>query len=101
MKKAVIGLLVLGGLYFAFAKPKSATSVAQIDETNNDVFAKYNNRIVVDANGYWMIIRDGKYFGIAGDTVQDWQNANPSNIEPIKVNEDIWIAYNDRFGGTL
>lgn len=100
MKKVLLIGLLLGVGYYAFGKKSNDLSNENIGE-NNDIFVKYNNRIVSDINGYWMIIRDGKIFSVKGGTVQDWYNANPTNTEVVNAPEDIWIAYNDYYGGII
>lgn len=100
MKKVLllVGIFAVG--YYAFGNKSNAPANEMIEQ-NEDIFVKYNNRIVSDINGYWMIIRDGKIFSAKGGTVQDWYDANPTNTEIVNAPEDIWIAYNDYYGGII
>ena len=96
MKKVLIIGLLLGAGWYAFAGKKDAPA------DSKDVFVKYNGRIVSDAKGYWMIIRNGKLYSVKGTSAQDWFDANPNNKEVLSVPENIWEIYSkEHFGGLL
>lgn len=60
---------------------------------SSDIFVKYNNRIVADATGKWMLIKDGKIYGPNGQaSLDNWYAANPGK-DVIMAPEDIWVYY--------
>ena len=106
MKKAILVLAVLGAGYYAYTKYGKSEKLDPTDENAeipNDIFTLYNNRIIKDKDGYWMLVKDGHlYSPVSIDTVQAWQKANPQNAEIINVQESIWLTYSsDKAAGSF
>lgn len=98
MKKPIIliGALVLGVL--AYNHLYGNTTSTTTTTTTDDVFKKYDNQIIEDADGYWMLVKDGKLFTPTSiTTVQAWQNANPTKPGVVKVNTKVWDTYGQAY----
>lgn len=93
MKKILIGLAVLGGLYYAFGQKKTATASTLPGTQNNDV-SNLNGKIVInDDNGNWLAIIDNKaYFTANVQAIADFQ-AKYGNSEPIHVTSAELVNY--------
>lgn len=88
MKKFLVVALLLGGAYAVFGGTKktennSVDSFPTIDEfgENADFLTKYNNQIVIDVNGYWSVIENGKLRPASNDDLALKQNT---------VKFDVW-----------
>lgn len=105
MKKILIVALVAGGLYFAFGRKPKTAEVTEIPESDgeNDIFTKYNNKVIYDKDGYWMLVKDGKLFTTPTlETLQAWQALNPESGDPVEVQSSVWLTYNaTNYGGTF
>jgi hypothetical protein len=106
MNKLLIGAALLGLTFVAVkaATPKNAAPsnenqlpIAPANPTSGDLLVKYNNRIVVDKNGYWMLIKDGRIYPPKDQaSILAYQTANPQFKEVLKVTDDIWMFYSKR-----
>ena len=105
-KNLILGLAVAGALYWQFGRKKGEPESTESYEgspiisptiINGDTFAKYNNRVLVDANGFWMLIKNGKiYSPIDQSSLDKYSRENP-NLPFLTVNEDIWKYYSENF----
>lgn len=106
MRKFILGALLLGAAYWGIkqynkqkndtlppvpAQPKANPSPKTVD----DPLVRYDNRIVEDAKGYWMLIKGGMIYTPTNlDSIKAYQTANPEYAEVLKVPESIWETYN-------
>lgn len=79
-----------------------------LDEANQAdiVFKMYDNQVIEDANGYWMLVKNGKlYSPLNENTLIAWQRQNPNKPGVIQVDFSVWehFANNgaDVFGGSF
>ncbi len=90
MKKVLIIAAIAAGAYFLLGNKKTDDTVSEV-EANSDFFTKYNNQVIADSKGYWMLVKDGKLFSPESlETLQAWQRANPDKPGVIEVAESIW-----------
>ena len=113
MKKILIlGALAGVGYYFytkktkeVIAPPKEETFPIPVSEPglNPAIFDTYTNQVIEDADGYWMLVKDGRlYTPISIDSLIAWQKNNPDKPKSVKVTERVWINYgNTHQGGTF
>jgi len=97
MKKVLIllGLIAVGG-YFYSTRKKDSNAVAGDEpmQLQNDFFTQYDNSIVVDKDGMWMVVQNGKIFTFTDQKgLNAWQLANPENATPIVVDFPAWQQY--------
>ena len=103
MKKVLIIAAVAAGAFFLMSGKKSNSNAGtDAPEDNDSVFTKYDNRIVKDKDGYWILVKDGKLWQASSDNAWfDWLNANPTK-PLVEAAESIWLPYNAEFyGGTF
>lgn len=112
MKKVLIIAALIGVGYYAFGMKKEEFTpisdspilpIDEIDEIQESVFTKYNNQVIVDKDGYWMLVKDGKLFTpISLETLQAWQNQNSDKPSVVEVKESVWLTYSQtHVGGTF
>lgn len=104
MRNLAIALLVAGGLYYYFAQKKNDDTTedekAQT-EPAGDVFRDYNNQVIVDSDGYWMLVKDGKLFTpTSAETLNDWFSANIGK-EAITLKQQVWVLNLDKAAGSF
>lgn len=101
-KKIILGLVIGGALYYQFGRKKDEAETTESQEgspivSNSDIFSKYENRVLADSNGYWMLIKNGKIFSPTDqNSLNTYAKANPS-LPFLTVNEDIWKYYAENF----
>lgn len=111
MKKVLIIAAIIGVGYYAFGTKKDAAPISEspilpgneIDEIQESIFSLYNNQVIVDKDGYWMLVKDGKLFTpISLETLQAWQNQNSDKPSVVEVKESVWLTYSQtHVGGTF
>lgn len=104
MKKVLIfgalGLALFLGVK-AMNKPATTTTDSQ---GSDDIFATYDNYLLQDKDGYWMVVKNGKIYNPATDQdFFDWQTNHPGRVFPTQVPVSIWTVYSntDQYGGTF
>lgn len=102
MRNLAIALLVAGGLYYYFAKKKDDNTLGDElaqNELTGDVFRDYNNQVIVDSDGYWMLVKDGKLFSpTSAETLNNWFSANLGK-EAITLKQQVWVLNLDKAAG--
>ena len=91
MKKGLMigaALLAIVGVAAA-SNTKKTTSDTSASE---DIFVKYNNELVTDAKGYYMLFQDGKLYSAAESDLLAWVAKNPGKPF-IQSPLDIWEYY--------
>lgn len=105
MKKALIVLALLGIGFWVYSKNQKPVTPILEDDANvilGDFYPQFNNRVVIDADGRWMLIKDGKIYAPTSiESFHAWQAANPTIAETITSTESIWNNNQDRFAGTF
>jgi hypothetical protein len=98
MKKVLlIGALLAGG-YFMLRK-KDDTIAALPNQTNTPAveptfFQKYNGKIVVDSDGNYMLVLNGKIYTFAGvKELSDYTMQNPQHKDSVAVDFPAWKQY--------
>ncbi len=99
MKKGalLLGLLAIGGI--AYAATSGGTANAQVGASDGgaqDIFTLYNDRILVDKKGYWMLVKDGKLFLPDGQPSLDRYFASHPGVAQVNVDYDVWENYADK-----
>lgn len=101
MKKVLIIAALLAGGYYLYSQNNT------VDTSDNPATTspldKYNNQLIVDADGYWMLVKDGKlYTPVDQASLTKWSAENPNQPTALNVAESIWLNYsNDNYGGTF
>lgn len=91
MKKLLVLAVIAGGIWY-FTQGKDASGEAL--ELEEDFFTKYNNRIVVDSLGRWMLVKDGKLAATRStETIIAHQQKYPEFAEVINLDWDVWGYY--------
>lgn len=75
-----------------------------LDEiVNVDVFKKYDNKLVVDSDGYWILIKDGKLLTTKDvNSLNEWRKQNPEISQEINLVFPIWkVLANDTNTGSF
>lgn len=103
MKKVLIIAAIAAGAYFLLGKKTDDTATAELPANDTDFFTKYNNKLVVDSVGYWILVKDGKLFTpIDMASLQEWRMENPKNAVEIRLDFPVWEIYNQtKYGGTF
>jgi hypothetical protein len=105
MKKLAIALLVAGGLYYYFNRKKTDENTPEDEQQDvllTDVFKQYNNQVIVDIDGYWMLVKEGKlYTPKSLETLQAWQTANPTKPGVVEVKYPVWLVNQDKAAGSF
>lgn len=114
MKKVLIIGLILGIGFYAYSKTKTEELPNQSDgipteteedviagEDNSNILSRYENRIIADKDGFYMLVKNNKLFNpIDEDSIKAWQQANPTVADVLQVSESIWkIFSNSNYGG--
>ncbi|MBS1534964.1 MAG: hypothetical protein JST78_07790 [Bacteroidetes bacterium] len=64
---------------------------SELKNTFSEIFNKYNNKIIVDKNGQYMLAKDGKFmFPLTQFSVQNYKNQHPEHSKEIKFNKKLW-----------
>ena len=95
MKKTFFILAGLGVAAYMFLgnKPK-ATDQEQIAPATGNFLADYNNKVVVDAGGYWFLVKDGKLHPPKDlASLQAWEAQNPPENYAVQVSGRVWEQY--------
>ncbi|HMI07106.1 MAG TPA: hypothetical protein VK528_06150 [Flavobacterium sp.] len=104
MKKILLLLALAGGGYYLFGMPKKdSTNVAGTttdgELTPQSVMTMYNNSIVIDKDGIWFRVLNGK-LALAGNGQASLDAFNAANNNKPYVNVPIsvwgWYAANDQ-----
>lgn len=87
--------LIIGGLlalaYFVTnQKNKLDTSLANL--SIESILANYNNRILVDKNGYSVYVLDGKLYAVSAKFYKDYKLINPT-LSAVDIEQDIYTFY--------
>jgi hypothetical protein len=99
MKKVLIFGALIGVAYLAFgnnkreAAPTSSDSILPGNEIDNlidyskpeNLFADFNNQIVVDVNGFWTVVENG--------TIRPANDSDLSKYPNVTVGFDLWKYY--------
>jgi hypothetical protein len=105
MKKLAIALLVAGGIYYYFNRKKTDENTPEKEQPQGllvDVFREYNNQVISDIDGYWMLVKDGKlYTPKSFQTLQAWQAANPLKPGVVEVKQQVWVLNQDKAAGSF
>lgn len=57
----------------------------------NDIFKKYNNKIIIDKNGQYMLVKDGKFmFPLNENAVKNYKKNHPIHAKEIKFTKKLW-----------
>lgn len=89
MKKALLGIGVLALLYVSYTKMKkpgtddAAGLPGATALTLDQIVTNYNGQIVVDKNGYWTVVQNGKF----RPATQNDISAFPASVS---LNVDLW-----------
>jgi hypothetical protein len=104
MKKLAIALLVAGGLYYYFTKKKDNDTAPEDEQPQGllDVFKEFTNQVIVDSDGYWMLVKDGKLYTPKNiEALQAWQAANPTKPGVVEVAQQVWVLNQDKAAGSF
>lgn len=105
MKKVLIIAALIGVGYYAFGKKKDAAPTSDSPilpglDIEESVFTQYDNQVIVDQDGYWMLVKDGKLFTPTSlETLQAWQNQNANKPSVVEVKESVWLTYGQQANG--
>ena len=99
----IFGALGLALYYGAKAlKNPDKTEVSddmQLSEIDQ-ILKKYNGYQIVDKDGYWMVVKNGKLFSPADEAAfYAWQKNNPEKIFPDTVPVSVWALYSEKYYG--
>jgi len=106
-RKLILALAIGGAIYYQFGRKKGEGSTASDTspdiimppnaDSGQSIFTKYDNRIVADMNGYWMLIKKGKIYSPTNQASLDSYVASNPGIPFLTVNEDIWKYHSENF----
>lgn len=62
-----------------------------ITEHYDEIFKKYKNKIILDKNGQYMLVKEGKFqFPLNQYSVMNYKAQNPAHAKEIKFNKILW-----------
>ena len=107
MKKILIFGLLLGTGYYVYSKSKNPiastnTHPGGLLPPDEDGFIKnvqtpYEGRVIVDKDGYWMLVKNGKLKTPTDlASLQKWQKENPTVADAVNVNTSVWLTYSEK-----
>lgn len=101
MKKVILLTAIGIGAYFLLTGKKEG---ADTSNNSNDDFVRYNQKIVIDADGNWMIFFDGKIYTLENESAIGRFFAKYPGT-PVENNTSLWKHYaaldNRLFAGTF
>ncbi len=69
------------------AEPKGVVSNTEYA----NILKKYNNKIILDKNGQYMLVKDGKFqFPLNENAVKTYKARHPAHAKEIKFNKRLW-----------
>nr|WP_317167572.1 OstA-like protein [Flavobacterium lotistagni] len=75
------------------------TEIADKNLTYEQIFAQYNNRIIIDKNGETLLIKDNKFrFPTNGESFANYKKNNPEFQSEVLINKVLWDYKTMQFG---
>jgi lipopolysaccharide export system protein LptA len=57
----------------------------------DEIFKKYNNKIIIDKSGQYMLVKNGKFkFPLNGFSVKNYKAQYPAHAKEIKISKKLW-----------
>lgn len=64
----------------------------------DDIFKKYNNRVIIDVNECIMLLKNYRYYFLTnGGSVPHYLKKNPKFSPEVRINFPVWRGENDRY----
>lgn len=104
LKKVLLLGALIGAGFYVFGNNKSGSTTTGTQSGTDDVLSTYDNYLLEDKDGYWMVVKNGKVYNPATEKdFYDWQTNNPGRVYPTQLPISIWTVYanTDAYGGTF
>ena len=81
---------VYDGGYFNEGKVEEIESISK-DLTYDEIFVRYDNRIIVDKNGQMLLVKDNKFrFPANAKSFNNYKKNNPKFKKELRINKTLW-----------